>query len=471
MYDTSELQGLYEGKEVVVVGDSIGRQYYFSLLANMGSPAPEAHDDGAPKHQDLSWEGGREGARKVSFLWRPYAKDVVEEVRKWGQGGREGGPEVVVMSFGLWDTLHRTSEEEYAETLEALSQSLGGGDGGREEGKQFRAWLVPTGIVDEKLLTEEKRTFMTEDQVEGLRKRTMRSALFEGEKVVVLDGRRVSEGQEGRSEDGVHYDDVVYGALVQQAANALAVWKEGEGGREGGVSSKEGHRRLYVQSVRGLDDVADWEPWVSREEELQQQSSNHPQRMLKKEDGSSTQSSNSNRSTAAAAAAAASPAAAAAGGGKPAPLKPKEIDGSMSFPVHGAIVLIVCLLMLLTLDSYAGAAVLGLFLARSDASVTWEEAYRPLLSKILRASAPSSSSSSSISGGVGGGGLGGSIGGGANTSSSGGVVVHGVPHHHAGGSAVRGRYTPVPQAEMELGGIGDQPTSPSDSGPSAANEE
>eukprot|EP00624_Nannochloropsis_granulata_P003090 evm.model.NODE_25722_length_19825_cov_36.388348.2 len=88
--------------------------------------------------------------------------------------------------------------------------------------------------------------------------------------------------------------------------------------------------------------------------------------------------------------------------------------------------------MLLTLDSYAGAAVLGLFVARSDASVKWEEAYEPLLRKILRASTPSSSGSSTSSGGVGG-----------------------------RGSAVRGRYTPVPQAEMELGGIGDQSSSPS----------
>jgi len=461
MYDEAELQTLYEGKEVVVVGDSLGRQYYFSLLAKMGSPAPEAHNDDAPKHQDLVWEGGRSGARKVSFLWRPYAKDVSEEVQKLGEGGREGGPEVVVMSFGLWDTLFKTPEEEYGETLKALSQSLG--ERGREGGKPFRAWLVPTGIVDEKLLTDEKRTFMTEEQVEGLRVRTTKSGLFKGGEVVLLDGRRVSAGQEGRSKDGVHYDEVVYGALVQQAANALAVW-EGEGGREGGVggvSSKEGgHRRLFVQGVRNLDDVADWEPWVSSsEEEMQQQSNNHPQRKLKKKDGCSS----GNRSTAAAAAAAA--------GGKPAPLKPKEIDGSMSFPAHGAIVLIVCLLMLLTLDSYAGAAVLGLFLARSDASVTWEGAYEPLLSKILRASAPSSSSSSSSSGGVAGGGLGSSIGAGANSSIGGGVVLHPVPHHHAGVSAVRGRYTPVPQAEMELGGIGDQPTSSSDSGPSAANEE
>ncbi len=392
LYSEPDLTALYAKKEVAVVGDSLGRQYYFALLAGLGHPAPEAHDTEAAKHQDLFYTG--QDGTKVSFLWRPYSKDVVDEVPKLG------GVDAVLLSFGLWDTLHETPPELYEDSLQKLGSSLG--KLGGETKPVFKAWLVPTTIVDAKLLTEEKKAHMTEAQVGLLRHKTLHSELA-GSVNALLDGPRVTDGLDKRSEDGVHYDDSVYAALVQIGANAYATFARGQKGTS--------RRRLLVRGVRDLDDVADWEEWRvdgGGEE-------GHTHRALKAAPG------------------------------------PKEIDGSMSSPGHGAIVLIVVILMLLTMDSYAGASVLGLWLARADTSVNWEEAYEPLLSKLLRSSpAP-----------VPNPGLGSSS---TNTTHVGHV------HHPSGGAAVRGRYTPVPQ-EVELGGVGDQPTSPSDSGPSAMNEE
>lgn len=407
------------------MGDSLGRKYYFDLLAALGHPSPLAHDDTAAKHQDLRFDV--DGETSVAFYWRPYAREVQAQLAQWSAGGVKSQPQAALLSFGLWDTLHETPVDEVAAAVEGIAEALrerrqAGGEG-------FRAWLLPTTVVDTKLLTEEKRAHMTEAQVAAMRE-SMKGSALPGAVDVVLDGAKVTQGLAARSEDGVHYDDGVYATLVQMGSNAYAASLKGPAAAAAAAQKQgdQGHKKQRQREQQGrrvllgLDDVADWEVWGEEEGAGETGVGGTMHRVLK----------------------------AAAG--------PKEIDGSMSSPWHGAFVLIVVALMLLTMDSYAGLSWLALWLTRADAKVTWVEAYEPLLSKILRAAPPSQQPS-----------------GGANSSSSISRESSSGHHHthHSGvggsGAAVRGRYTPVPQGEIELGGV-DKPLSPGDSGPTP-NEE
>lgn len=396
------------------MGDSLGRKYYFGLLAALGHPSPLAHDAAAAKHEDLRFEVEGTGP-SVAFHWRPYAKEVQAQLAQWGATGATGRPDVAVLSFGLWDTLHETPASEVGAAVGGIAEAVAQGKAGRPGA--FTAWLVPTAVVDGKLLTEEKRAHMTDAQVEAAARGPARASALPGAVDVVLEGGAVTKGLDARSEDGVHYDDGVYEALVQMGSNAYGAFVRGQSADAQAAQDKGGKRRQRQRLL--LDDVADWEAW---------------EEVVEGEVGTGM---GTHRRL-----------AGGAGGAGP---KPKEIDGSMSSPMHGAFILVVVALMLLTMDSYAGFSWLGLWLARADTSVTWEESYEPLLSKILRASPAASSMPSG--GGVGGGGSG---------------------HHHSHsgvggtGAAVRGRYTPVPQGEIELGGV-DQPVSPTDSG--GPNEE
>lgn len=288
------------------MGDSLGRKYYFGLLAALGHPSPLAHDAAAAKHEDLRFEAeAGEGGPSVAFYWRPYAKDVQAQVAQWAATGGGPPPDAVLLSFGLWDTLHETPPAEVDAALGGIAEALAGREGA------FRAWLVPTAVVDGKLLTEEKRAHMTEAAVAAARAQARGSALPRAVDVV-LDGAAVTQGLAARSEDGVHYDDGVYAALVQMGSNGYGAYLRGkeeqaavvdkapEGGKERRWQRQRQRRRVLL-----LDDVADWEAWEGEEEEADVVAgTGATHRVLKTATGGSSSSSG----------------------------KPKEIDGSMSSP-------------------------------------------------------------------------------------------------------------------------------------------
>jgi hypothetical protein len=456
---------------VAIVGDSLGRKYYFGLLAALGHPSPLVHDTAAAKHEDLRFELEGAGAgTSVAFYWRPYAKEVQAQLAQWAAtpgGGVQ--PDALLLSFGLWDTLHETASAEVDGALKGIAEAVGRASvsspasaaaAAAAAGRGFTAWLVPTAIVDDKLLTEEKRAHMTEKHVAAARAQARASPLV-GAVDVVLDGAKVTQGLAARSEDGVHYDDGVYAALVQMGSNAYEAFlrareeqqqppQEDKGGKHRWQRQRRQRRRSLV-----VEDVADWEEWEACAGGDGGDEVGATHRVLKTtssgtSDGGKKAKSSTSTSTSTSTSSSSSSSSSSS----------KEIDGSMSSPWHGAFLLVVVALMLLTMDPYAGFSWLGLCLARADAHVTWEEAYEPLLSKILRTSPASLPSSSAGSAGNSSGVVGGGAGGGHHS------------HSHSGvggvGAAVRGRYTPVPQ-EIELGGV-DQPLSPGESGPTP-NEE
>jgi len=58
-------------------------------------------------------------------------------------------------------------------------------------------------------------------------------------------------------------------------------------------------------------------------------------------------------------------------------------DGSMSSVAHGLLMLVIIAFMLFTMDNYGGISNVAIRLF-TDIHLTWEDAYEPLLAKILR---------------------------------------------------------------------------------------
>ena len=94
-------------------------------------------------------------------------------------------------------------------------------------------WLAPTMINDERLQTDEKKQFMTEEKVVKYRevqKQIVSPDLF-------LDLTKISKDRMNDSVDGIHYPDGVYDVIGQILTNSFdwllteKVRMEGEKGR------------------------------------------------------------------------------------------------------------------------------------------------------------------------------------------------------------------------------------------------
>lgn len=359
--DATEFQGLLHGKRIAVVGDSVTRNVYWSLLGAAGYSNPAAQDGSSQeKHKDLHFQAPN-GAFNATFHWRPYAGDVQNQLRRWLSGVDPSPPDVLLVGLGLWDTLHKRNVQDFKERMGSVKQDMGG----LQAMVDFRVWLLPTAIVDSRLTNQDKIEHMSESHVQAYRDVITDDVDMGGAVDAMLDGHALTKSVAGRSHDGVHYDDLTYTAISQVLGNALAVYSEraepppklwSTGKDEGAVERDP----LPTLPLHAHDD----------------------HRVLKKN-------------------------------------MPREVDGTMSSPGHGAFILLVVFLMLVTMDSYGGVFKFAMRIF-SEFHVTWEEAYEPLLSRIHRP-APAA------------------------------------PARAGGGSAtgVSGKYTPVPQQDVELTEIND----------------
>ena len=78
-----------------------------------------------------------------------------------GQEAAEAKPDLVLVSIGLWDTLHETGPEEVRDKLKAVAEGMqrlgNGGNGTATTATTFRTWLSTTAVVDGRLMTEDKK--------------------------------------------------------------------------------------------------------------------------------------------------------------------------------------------------------------------------------------------------------------------------------------------------------------------------
>lgn len=160
---------------------------------------------------------------KLDFIWAPYESNLTQLVVELNKN--QSFPDVLIMGSGLWHMLHVTNSTDYTDSLEILGSSMAplmgpglvrvrdlSSNSGRSQPHLF--WLGMPMLINSMLNTEEKREKMTNVTQfaynQGLRRANL---LRPNGPFVLLDMQSLSEKCGARcTEDGMHYDEVVYEA-------------------------------------------------------------------------------------------------------------------------------------------------------------------------------------------------------------------------------------------------------------------
>ncbi|KAG8383693.1 hypothetical protein BUALT_Bualt04G0040500 [Buddleja alternifolia] len=235
----SDASDLLNGSWVVVAGDSQARLMAVSLLELiMGSEQMERiRGDLFKRHSDYSIMVNEIGM-KLDFVWAPYVGNLTELVLKLKRN--KNFPDVMVMGAGLWDMLHMNNASEYGISLRVLrdniltllpvSSNLDPDSGGVSESKSTRLlhlfWVGMPTLMTSMLNTDEKRERMTDVMCNSYDDELNRSKLLRetGGPLLKLDIHLLSNSCGPQcTADGMHYDEVVYGAALQIMLNALLI--------------------------------------------------------------------------------------------------------------------------------------------------------------------------------------------------------------------------------------------------------
>ena len=237
----------FAGRRVLVVGDSIARHVYASVL-RLAALDPEAQLlNSQEKHRD--WTHALVDGGVATFRWAPFARNVTatlgdvfdtneDSTRTW---------EVVILGAALWDALHVRSVETYARDVRALAAKLAAFRVKERKKSAKFFWLAAPRVRDDALIDPAKRTHMTDAKVAayGDAARNTPGFLLEGKnddehqwQVLPVDvgalaagcAKAAGEDENDESdalkkkcfgEDGVHAARAVYDAAAQVIADAV----------------------------------------------------------------------------------------------------------------------------------------------------------------------------------------------------------------------------------------------------------
>jgi hypothetical protein len=186
----------------------------------MGEADAGGYNTSLPKHEDMKKTFGQTA---VEFEWAPYSVDQVphlQNITKRLEGGDSVGPDLIVVGGGAWDLLHLYNTDEERDSHRHVVQDL------VKEIRRARshnisvAWIVPTAINSNALLTEEKREHIKEENMKAMRATYAELGVLDAASFV-LDGPAFTIDRVSESYDGVHYPLVVYDAAAQILANAM----------------------------------------------------------------------------------------------------------------------------------------------------------------------------------------------------------------------------------------------------------
>ena len=235
------LELLLRNTWVGVLGDSVARLLCAALLRAVGDiGAAQPVLDGHRSFQyPLAAPGGR-----VDFVWAPYAENVTAALQGWRQQGQV--PDVLILGVSLWHMLHVHDVSAYAASLSGVRAEL---DAIAGEGRNARVamfWMSTTALITPKLLTDEKRARLTAGQIDAYNTAAWAAlSLPAGPPCQLLDVHRLTAGAPpcaahvlgpscdpthsarspacgaSCSEDGMHFHNATYDALLQQWGSAL----------------------------------------------------------------------------------------------------------------------------------------------------------------------------------------------------------------------------------------------------------
>jgi hypothetical protein len=214
---------LLNGSWILVAGDSQARLLVLALLRLLLDPTSLAsvEPDLFKRHSDYHIAIADRGI-KIDFLWAPYEGNITDLLAQEIQPGAPY-PDVMVLGSGLWHMLHVTNSSKYSESVNRIREAL---LSLHSSVLPHMFWLGLPTLVNSKLNTEEKRERMTDAMLDAYRRKLAGTKIMRqsGGPLVLLDVRLLSQGCGAQcTDDGMHYDGMVYNAALQIMLNALVI--------------------------------------------------------------------------------------------------------------------------------------------------------------------------------------------------------------------------------------------------------
>ena len=213
-FDTAKLQSIYKNKNVVFVGDSSVRNAYHQFIT-LVEPTYNQNHSYSYKHSDIKHVPVFDKNSSVSFVWAPMLPNITTTLKNFQKNKQNY--DLVVCGATYWDALYTQDLKGFSENLSNLAKDLKAASG-----KQINVWLLPTTVLDDRLLTPEKQQFMTEKIIQQYRDAVKKSDVVSSA-FVVIDPAKVAAGRESGSADGIHYGEEVYHVLANMISNAYTL--------------------------------------------------------------------------------------------------------------------------------------------------------------------------------------------------------------------------------------------------------
>ena len=208
---------LFKSKRVLFLGDSQIRNVYHAFNKMVSRDYVE---NSVVRHGDLSNQDEKTNLA-VDFKWAPFLYNVTSSLTE-NCLSLSDKADFYVIGATLWDVLHSQNVNLYQQEIQNFIkavESCGAAKTNKVKGKVI--WLSATTIVDARLTTPEKQSFMTESQVDVFRRAADVVNLREVV-TAVINPANVTRGKEETALDGVHYSTDVYNVLAEIIANVFS---------------------------------------------------------------------------------------------------------------------------------------------------------------------------------------------------------------------------------------------------------
>jgi len=208
----AEVQRKLPNENVIFIGDTVTRSLYFAFCRSLGVENLGYFDSEMPVHSELKTEFGN---TIIRFQWAPLTSDVLHKMKSVTED-----TDLVIAGSGALDKLHLWATDEDRNSYELTIKQLAKDLKLLKENSAPVVWFTPTTINTPALQSQEKRTQMSEKNIQEIRDMYYEFEINDAA-TFVLDGPTFTKDQVEKSYDGIHYPQHVYDVGAQILINAL----------------------------------------------------------------------------------------------------------------------------------------------------------------------------------------------------------------------------------------------------------
>jgi len=232
MFDSINSAVLYQNKRVVFVGDSNVRNIYHAFNAMVSDSYEFESQSTFKAHSDLHQE--LTNNINVDYIWAPFTHNVTVSLKD----KRVSTANVIVLGAGMWDVLKLHSPNSYGPDILKLSRDIpslhpkriasSNNNDNNILSKSLQpvvVWLSPLPVINSLLTSDEKRTYMTEENMETFRNDPIIQKWILNTVSFTINPKLMCNDQNNIG-DGVHYSEEVYNVMSQIITNGVVYLKD-----------------------------------------------------------------------------------------------------------------------------------------------------------------------------------------------------------------------------------------------------